>query len=84
MACIITSQEIAGELFIEEFQHRAVSDILNFSVFPHTLNHGLVLCSWALSLHGHEKLGQPHVIDKFRPYCGDQMIYLDVHPTLCV
>lgn len=73
MACIIPSQEIARELFIEELQHRAVGDILNLGVFPHSLNHSLVLYSWTLSLNSNEKLGQPHVIDKLRPCCRNQM-----------
>ena len=85
MACLITSQEIAGELLIGEFQHRAVSGIVNFWGFLHPLNQGLVLCSWALSLNGHEKLGRPHVIGKLHPYRGDQMTKrVDVHPTLCL
>lgn len=74
MACLITSQEIAGELFIGEFRHRVVSDIFNVWVFLHHLNGGLVLCSWTLSLSGHENLGRPHVIDKLHPYCADQMM----------
>lgn len=74
MACLITSQEIAGELFIGEFQHRVVSGIFNVWVFLRHLNGGLVLCSWALSLSGHEKLSRPHVIDELHRYCADQMM----------